>query len=208
MIDKLESGLNILGIKPSVRQLEQLNIYMRELELWNSRLNLVSFQDREQLVVRHVLDCLAGLDIIQGLNGRSIADIGSGAGLPGLLLAIFLEDSQFSLVERSGKKAGFLRTTAALLDLVGRVEILDTDLKNVDGKFDIVVLRAFREFGDFIVELKKITAVSGTIAAYKGRRAAIESDLEAAGIKPDKADIRKLKVPFLDEERHIVLISE
>ena len=106
MIDKLLEGLNGLGIKASEDRLTKLELYINELELWNSRLNLVSVDDREQLIVRHILDCLAGLNIINSLPGERLADIGSGAGLPGMLLAIFMEDRHFTLVERSRKKGG------------------------------------------------------------------------------------------------------
>jgi len=202
----LDAGLAELKIIPTQIQKERLDAYIKELQVWNRKLNLVSAKDEEELIVRHVLDCLSGLAVIRDLGGRSIADIGSGAGLPGMLLAIFLEDRTLSLVERSGRKAGFLRSISALLGLVDRVEIINSDLKEVDGEFDIVTLRAFREFGDFIKPLRKITAPGGKIAAFKGRRASIEADLKAGGIAIADAGIISLKVPFLEEERNLLII--
>ena len=207
MIDKLLEGLNGLGIKASEDRLTKLELYINELELWNSRLNLVSVDDREQLIVRHILDCLAGLNIINSLPGERLADIGSGAGLPGMLLAIFMEDRHFTLVERSGKKAGFLRSSAALLGLVGRVNVIDADLKDVKDRFNIVCLRAFRDFGDFYPGLKAVTEENGTIAAYKGRKSTITSDLDAAGVDLQDVRVEQLKVPFLEEERHLMLVK-
>ena len=206
-MNKLDAGLQKLGVEPSDRQMQMLSTYINELEVWNSRLNLVSVKDHEELIVRHILDCLAGLDVIKTLKGKTVADIGSGAGLPGFLMAIFLEDREFTLVERSGKKAGFLRSTSALLKLVDRVTVVDTDLKNVSEKFDIVVLRAFREFGDFYSRLKAITSDGGYIAAYKGRMNLIEMDLSDAGLLLEDVEIKRIEVPFLDEERHMLLIS-
>ena len=203
----LEQGLSQLRIYPSELQRKRLDTYITELKMWNSKLNLVSFRDEQELIVRHILDCLAGLDAIRELGGSSIADIGTGAGLPGILLAIFLEDKTVSLVERSGKKVGFLRSTSALLGLMDRVEVIESDLKQVDGQFDIVTLRAFREFGDFIDQLRRITAPGGKIAALKGRSENINVDLTAAGIDPLDAKIIKLKVPFLDEERNLLVIK-
>ncbi|MBI9107625.1 MAG: 16S rRNA (guanine(527)-N(7))-methyltransferase RsmG [Spirochaetales bacterium] len=203
----LEAGLAELKIVPTDIQRERLNAYIEELLVWNSKLNLVSASDREELIVRHILDCLSGLEIIRNMGGSSIADIGTGAGLPGMLLAIFLEKRTVSLVERSGRKAGFLRSTSALLGLVDRVEVLDVDLKQVDGVFDIVTLRAFRDLGDFISPLRKITAPGGRIAAYKGRMEVIEKDLKAACIKMSDAEIIGLKVPFLEEERNLLIIN-
>lgn len=203
----LEQGLDRLGVEPTENQLKKLNAYIDELKVWNSKLNLVSFRNDDELIIRHILDCLAGVEIIRKLGGTSIADVGTGAGLPGILLAIFLEDKTVSLVERSGRKAGFLRSTSALLGLVDRVEVLDVDLKQVDGEFDIVTLRAFREFADFISPLRGITAPGGKIAAFKGRMDMIREDLKAAGIKEDDVEIIGLKVPFLGEERNLVIIE-
>ncbi|HAK46563.1 MAG TPA: 16S rRNA (guanine(527)-N(7))-methyltransferase RsmG [Spirochaeta sp.] len=207
IMNKLIDGLSLLGIEADAGHLAKLETYIQELELWNSKLNLVSIEDYEQLIVRHVLDCLAGLKPLQQLEGARVADIGSGAGLPGLLLAIFMENSHFTLVERSGKKAGFLRSTAALLGMVDRVEVADTDLKNVKSEFDIVTLRAFRDFGDFYTSLKAVTAQSGSIAAYKARKSSINSDLKAVGIDPEAVGIVPLKVPYLEEERNLLLIK-
>ena len=203
----LDEGLARLGIEASSRQREMIDAYIDELLIWNSKLNLVSVRSREELVVRHILDCLAGLEIVRDLGGRSIADIGSGAGLPGMLLAIFLEDRMVTLVERSGKKAGFLRSTSALLGLVDRVSVIDRDLKAVDAVFDVVTLRAFREFGDFIGQIRRITSPGGSIAAFKGRHSSVTSDLAAAGLKDADAGIIPISVPFLDEERNMMVLK-
>lgn len=206
-MDKLIEGLSILNIEASGRKLEKLETYMNELELWNSRLNLVSVKGSEEIIVRHILDCLAGLKIIEQFDGKSIADIGSGAGLPGLLLAIFLEDRTVALIERSGKKAGFLRSTTAILGMVDRVDIIEEDLKSVKGRFDIITLRAFREFGDFYKSMKAITAENGCIAAYKGRMNSILSDLKAVKLDAEKVETIELEVPFLEEDRHLLVIN-
>jgi len=207
MSELIEEGLEQLGIPCSGSQMDKLNLYISELEMWNSRLNLVSSGDRQELEIRHILDCLAGLKMIEVLPGEKVADVGSGAGLPGLLLAVFMLDRRFTLIERSGKKAGFLRTSSALLGLADRVSVADSDLNNISGKFDIVTLRAFREFGDFFGSLKKITAESGSIAAYKARRETIAHDIKSAKLREDEYSVYPLKVPFLAEPRHLVVIS-
>ncbi len=207
MIELLENGLAEIGIEPSERQIQQLESYISELELWNTRLNLVSFENREQLIIRHILDCLAALPFfLNSKNSKTIADIGSGAGLPGLLLAIFLEEHEITLVERSGKKAGFLRSVSAILGLSGRVTVIDRDLGEVRDCFDIVTCRAFRDFAEFAVELRRIVAESGFLVAYKGRLESIMEDLSAAGIETDKAVIKQIRVPFLNEERHLLVM--
>ncbi len=207
-MDKLDKGLLELEINPADLQYSRLKAYISELETWNTRLNLVSYRNTEELVVRHILDCLAGLSIIRELKGVSVADVGSGAGLPGLLLAIFLEDREFSLLERSGKKAGFLRAASALLGLVDRVKVVEKDLRNFKGSFDIVTMRAFREFGEFIMPLRMITSDTGTIAAYKGRLDSINGDLKNAKLELESVVIKNIAVPFLDEERNMVLVPQ
>ena len=205
-MSKLEQGIAALGLDCSDRKFSLLETYIGELELWNSRLNLVSVENTEQLIVRHILDSLSAVKLISALEGDTVADIGSGAGLPGFPLAIFLEDRHFTLIERSGKKTGFLRSTAALLGLVDRIGVMNSDVKTVKQQFDIVTLRAFREFGDFYGSLKAVTVDGGVIAAYKGRMDSIEFDLRAANIPEDKVEVARLEVPFLEEERHLLLV--
>ena len=207
-MNKLEAGLSELGIDAAPEQLRRLSVYISELELWNRKLNLVSFREHDELLVRHILDSLSALSIIRELGGVTLADVGSGAGLPGMLLAIFMEDHEFTLIERSGKKAGFLKTAAALLGIADRVEILDRDIREVGRQFDIVTLRAFREFGDFYKSLTAVTKPGGTIAAYKGKAASIERDLLTAGLDKNRVQIRPLNVPYLDEQRNLVLIEK
>ncbi|MDC7228375.1 MAG: 16S rRNA (guanine(527)-N(7))-methyltransferase RsmG [Spirochaetales bacterium] len=206
MMNKLNEGIKQLGLEVSDEESGKLEIYINELLIWNAKLNLVSARDGDQLIVRHILDCLAGLEYIRSLEGEHVGDLGSGAGLPGMIMAIFMKDRRFTLVERSGKKAGFLRSTAALLGLVDRLQVADTDLRNIKTEFDIVTLRAFRDFGDFYGEIKKVTSRNGCIAAYKGRVASIRYDLDSAKLSSDAAEIRPLRVPFLDEERHMLII--
>ena len=207
-MNKLLSGLETLEIEISQRQERMLNSYIKELEIWNKKLNLVSFRDYDELIIRHILDSLSALPEIKTLEGTSIADAGSGAGLPGMLLAIFLEDRSFTLIERSGKKAGFLKSTSALLGLVDRIEVFDHDLVELKESFDIVTLRAFREFGDYLPALKAITRAGGTIAAYKGKLSSINDDLGKAGLSVNDVKIAELEVPFLSEQRHLLLYKK
>ena len=202
-----EEGLTRLEIVATAEQLKKIETYINELILWNKKLNLISSTMHDEIIIRHILDSLSGLKAIGSLPGTSIADVGSGAGLPGILLAIFLENKNVSLIERSGKKAGFLRSTAAVLGLRDRVEIIERDLREVDMKYDTVVFRAFRQFADFLPMLRRITAERGRIAAYKGRIEIVKNELKAAGIAESGAEIVRLEVPFLDEQRNLVVLS-
>ncbi|MDR0387790.1 MAG: 16S rRNA (guanine(527)-N(7))-methyltransferase RsmG [Treponema sp.] len=189
-----------------------LERYMAEIEFFNPAYGLVSVKNRRDLVIRHILDSLAALGCLPE-GDRAIADVGSGAGLPGIPLAICLPGSRFTLIERMGRRAGFLRNTAAVLGLSVEVEEREME-KAAPGRFDLLVFRAFRPLEPPVLKgLLRLLAEGGTLAAWKGRRAALEEELgklEAAGFLHSgefRRQILPVKVPFLEEERHLVLIS-
>ncbi len=111
----LKEGLAKLGIEESGgRILPLLERYIEEIELFNPAYGLVKVKDRRELIVKHILDSLAPIKIIRDLSKNSIslkiADVGSGAGLPGIPLAVCLPNAAFTLIERMGRRAGFLET--------------------------------------------------------------------------------------------------
>jgi len=224
----LEEGLLKLGIDNADKVIPLLSKYIEEIELFNPAYGLVKVKDRRELVVKHILDSLAPIHIIRNLlektarKTRAVADIGSGAGLPGIPLAICLPDTGFTLVERMGRRAGFLRNVAAVLGLPNvRVEEADMEelaLKSSpEGCFDLIVFRALKPLDPVILkELSRLIASGGIIAAYKGRREAIEEEMErlfraegkgtAPSLEVFPWELLPLDVPFLDEERHLLLI--
>jgi 16S rRNA (guanine527-N7)-methyltransferase len=202
-----------------------LEQYIAEIELFNPAYGLVSVKNRRELVVRHILDSLAALGALPGGDrARRIADVGSGAGLPGIPLAITLPQAHFTLIERTGRRAGFLRTAAAALALPN-LAVEETEMeKAAPGRFDLAVFRAFRPLEPPILKgLLRLLAEGGVLAAWKGRRSTLEEELgklEAAGLLSSRAapaspsatrglswEILPVKTPFLEEERHLVLIS-
>jgi 16S rRNA (guanine527-N7)-methyltransferase len=222
----LAEGLRRLRIECPPARLEALERYRLELERWNRRYGFVKASGND-LVVRHFLDSLAGLPVLVRLPARrTVLDVGSGAGLPGLPLALFLEDSQVALLERSARKAAFLANVAALLGL-GNVRVLELELRGLKERFDLVTFRAWSPLGRELAGLRRVLAPAGVIAAYKGRRERIDRELKEAGIgeagqrpasgwpsgqaspagfAPLEAAVVPLEVPFLDEERHLVLL--
>src|SRR4030042_1470697 len=198
--------------RPPAR-LQALERYRLELELWNRRYGFVKASGN-QLVVRHFLDSLAGLPVLARLSPRrTVLDVGSGAGFPGLPLALFLEDSRFTLLERSARKAAFLGNVVALLGLTN-VRVLEMQLRGLEERFELVTFRAGRPLDRELPALRRVLAPGGVIAAYKGRRERIEAELRAAGVSageagrsPLEAAVVPLRVPFLEgEERHLVLV--
>jgi 16S rRNA (guanine527-N7)-methyltransferase len=202
--------------------IDRLTCYIHEIERFNSAYGLVKVRDRNELVIRHILDSLAPLGHIAALLETAdpksasdlppvLADIGSGAGLPGIPLAICLPGVKLSLIERMGRRANFLRNTLAVLGL-SSVTVEETEAERAaPGRFNAVVFRAFhpleRTLLDTLFRLLALgcgdSAKAGVIAAYKGRREKILAELEAVSCT---AEIIPLSVPFLDEERHLVLI--
>jgi 16S rRNA (guanine527-N7)-methyltransferase len=192
--------------------LSQLNKYIEEIELFNSAYGLVGTADRRELVVKHILDSLAPLGALRRLLCDApapprIADVGSGAGLPGIPLAIALPDCSFTLIERMGRRAGFLRNCLALLGL-SNTEVEEREMKKAaPGRFTLIVFRAFRPLEPAIVQgLFRLLAEGGILAAYKGRQDKVAEEMEAIRDLVPAWEAHPLTVPFLEEERHLVII--
>jgi len=223
----ISQGLNLLcqhdqGIEAIIApRLESivslLSAYVREIETFNPTLSLVGTDDRQELVTRHILDSLSPLGIIAGrlaVEGPipvQIADVGSGAGLPGIPLAIALPDVQFTLIERKGRRADFLRKTLEELGLPN-VSVEEQEMEKVKpGRFALVTFRAFRPLDPRIYKkLSKLCTSGGVLAAYKGRRAKTETEIatleQAVPPLAGRWEILPCPVPTLDEERHLVLV--
>jgi 16S rRNA (guanine527-N7)-methyltransferase len=207
----LAEGLRLLGINPAA--LDLLAKYIGEIERFNPAYGLVKVRDRRELIVKHILDSLTPLGTLSRIieGGAAVADVGSGAGLPGIPLAIGLPEARFTLIERMGRRAGFLRNCLAALSL-SNVTVEEGEMeKSAPGRFGLVVFRAFRPLEAPVLKgLARLLLPGGVIAAYKGRREAIEKELKAAEAAvpefPFSREIIPLRVPFLDEERHLALI--
>jgi 16S rRNA (guanine527-N7)-methyltransferase len=203
----LENGLAQMGLAPDSEKVALLERYIKELELWNPRYGLVNAEG-DDLIIRHILDSLAGVKTMQGLAPSVVADIGSGAGLPGIPLAIMLPNIRFHLVERSGKRTGFLRNIILTLGLVN-VSVIEETMEKLTDRYEVVTFRGFSPFQNYLMKhLRKILCEDkGTILAYKGRRELIEEELDS--LDEDtlrETSIINVDVPFLDEERHLVIM--
>jgi 16S rRNA (guanine527-N7)-methyltransferase len=190
--------------------LRLLEKYTAEIELFNPAYGLVGAKDRRELTIKHVLDSLSPLGVIlrRAASIREIADAGSGAGLPGIPLAIALPDSSFTLIERMGRRCGFLRNTVAVLGL-SNVVVAEGEIERQDpGAFDIISFRAFRPLEPAILRaLFALLKKDGILAAYKGRRNAIDAEMENAAKHAGPWEAIPCPVPFLDEERHLLIIK-
>ena len=221
---KLVQGLQKLNFpQEQIDRLAPLmEAYIKELVLFNSAYNLVNTSDHDEIVVRHILDSLSAwqhiaalADARQSAGGQpiTIADIGSGGGLPGIPLAAALPQYNFVLIERMSKRCAFLQNAAAILGLKN-VVVQNWELeKTPAASIDIATFRAFRPLDKKM--LKSLLAVlkdGGVLAAYKARR---EKILEEMGAFDCEYQIVALDVPFLtdtnggdDRERNLVVISK
>jgi 16S rRNA (guanine527-N7)-methyltransferase len=223
--DTLNEGSTKLGLFSS-RTAALLLKYIEEIELFNPAYGLVKVKDRGELIVKHILDSLAPAEIIRGLLDRhdhkpSVADVGSGAGLPGIPLAVCMPDTEFTLIERMGRRAGFLRNTLALLGLPN-VRVEEAEMEQVaagqGSHFDIIVFRAYRPLDSAILKnLFRLLRPDGILAAYKGRRESVEQEMENLRAQYQVAlswELYPVEVPFLDEKtspgspRHILVIRQ
>jgi 16S rRNA (guanine527-N7)-methyltransferase len=221
MDQTLEAGLSELGKSdPDIARLlgrgkipELLEKYINEIEFFNPAYGLAAVKDRKELVIKHILDSLAPLGIIFRLLSPfpaplKIADAGSGAGLPGIPLSIFLPEVSFTLIERMGRRAGFLRNCLAVLEL-SNAAVEETEMeKAAPWQYHIVTFRAFRPLEPPILRgLFRLCAGGGLLAAYKGRRDKIETEMAAAGKAAGPWEVLPCPVPFLEEERHLLMIK-
>ena len=219
-MDILKEGLIQCGIqKERVEEVSaKIETYIKEIILFNSAYNLTNTSDHDELVIRHILDSLAAYKPLSSLAHKlskdnplfTIADIGSGGGLPGIPLSIVFPEYNFSLVERMSKRCAFLENCAAILGLKN-VKVYNLEAEKVDEEaFDIVVFRAFRPLDvDMTKTLLRLTKTGGYLAAYKAKLENIKAEME--GIKNLAKDysIVELKVPFLtDSERNLVLVNK
>ncbi len=196
---RLKSGLRQLGLAQA--ELEpRLIAYLDELERWNAAYNLTAVRDRDEMVTRHLLDSLIVLPHVRG----RVLDVGSGAGLPGIPLALANPDLRVTLLDSNGKKARFMRQAKRVLKL-SNVEIVQSRVENYQPAqtFDGVISRAFASLSDFFSACARLVSLEGTLLAMKGRI----DPAEMSEIPPDVRliETKKLQVPGLDEERHLVI---
>jgi 16S rRNA (guanine527-N7)-methyltransferase len=198
--------LGVFGVDDDSPLYRQLPLYLAELQSWNRKMNLTG-PDRGDFRERHVNDCLAAYPVIRSLKPETVADVGTGAGLPGLLLAMVMPESNVLLIEKSPKKCGFLRHVVSVCGM-GNVRIYNGRVGELSEKVDLVTFRAVSPLDpEFVGELKGLCGPATRVVAYKGRREKINSELESIKGLIGKIEILPLTVPGLSEERHLVLFS-
>jgi 16S rRNA (guanine527-N7)-methyltransferase len=207
--DLLGKGLEALGLPPAGPLADGLGRYISEIERLNPSLGLVGASG-DELVVKHILDSLAPLRVLRALiEGRAeprIADLGTGAGLPGIPLALAMPEARVALIDRMTRRTDFLRAMIDFLPL-DNAEVIEAQVEHARGEYDLVTFRAFRPFERKL--FKRVFALcgaGGAVVAYKGKAARANAELaEIAGLY-SSAEIVPVAVPFLEDERCLVVM--
>ncbi|MDF1628472.1 MAG: 16S rRNA (guanine(527)-N(7))-methyltransferase RsmG [Alcanivoracaceae bacterium] len=196
----LADGIAALGIDLSPLQQQQLLDYVGLLSKWNKAYNLTAVRDPVDMVVRHLLDSLSVLAYVQATE---IIDVGTGAGIPGIPLAIALPSLKVTLLDSNGKKTRFARQAALELGLAN-VEVVQARAEQYRNASPQVISRAFASLPDMLDVAGHLLAPGGRMLAMK----AALSDVEMAGVQaPWQAERIILKVPGLDERRQLMILT-
>jgi 16S rRNA (guanine527-N7)-methyltransferase len=198
--DTLYTGLKDLGITVNEQQIDQLLAFIQLLNKWNKAYNLTAIRRLEDMVALHLLDSLAILPYVQG---QSLIDIGTGAGLPGIPLAICLPDVQFTLLDSNAKKTRFVQQAILELKLSNaRIQHSRVEDYQPEQRFDTVTTRAFASLPVVIDLTRHLLAKEGIVLAMTGQP--LTEEIAQLG---NNATLVPLHVPGVDAERHVVRIQ-
>jgi len=198
----LDAGLEGLGLEADTGQRERLLAYVRLLHRWNRAYNLTAVREPLEMVPRHLLDSLS---VCPYLYGKRVLDAGTGAGLPGIPLALVAPERKFHLLDSSGKKVRFVRQAVLELGLAN-VSVIQGRMESYlpGEKFATIVSRAVASPTDLARATRDLIAHPGRLLIMSGKRP--ETGPDAFEPRPDTIVVHPLKVPFLDGERHLLEI--
>jgi 16S rRNA (guanine527-N7)-methyltransferase len=196
--EKIERGLVALSLESHLEVADKLEQYLALITKWNKVTNLTSIDNPEQMVLVHLLDSLS---IQPYLSGPRILDVGSGAGLPGIPLALINEDKDFILLDSNGKKTRFMLQVTIELG-IKNIEVVQSRAQDFQGEFDQVLCRAFTGTDHFVKACSHLLAPGGSLLAMKG-----PAESEVTPLPGFKQSIHQLNVPDLPSERYLIEIG-
>jgi 16S rRNA (guanine527-N7)-methyltransferase len=201
---RLGAAADALGLQLSDSQFEQLLGYLELIAKWNKVYNLTAVRDPEEMLVQHLFDSLAVVGPLRRQTagaGVRLLDVGSGAGLPGVVIAVCCPEIQVECVDTVGKKAAFVQQAAAQLKVPNLKGVHDR-VENVKGPYDVICSRAFASLQDFVSWSGGALAEQGVWLAMKGKHPAAE--IEELPPAAEVFHVEQLSVPELAAERCIV----
>lgn len=202
LAEQLSRGVAALALTLDAAIQQKLLDYVALLHKWNKVYSLTAVREPERMISLHLLDCLA---VLPHIRGPRVLDVGSGGGMPGIVLAIVRPDWSITLIDSNSKKTSFLQQAAISLGLsnvtvvTGRVEQYQPA-----ARFDLITSRAFSDLGEFVSLSHHLLATDGCYAALKGLYPQAEVAQIPAGFVV--TEVVPLQVPGLDAERHLVTI--
>lgn len=217
----LMRGLNVLKLKDCAEKLSSLLLkYVNEIQLFNLKFNLIKAENIEEIIISHILDSLSSWKFFDSAvselsccsSSVKIADIGSGAGLPGIPLASLFSvkksGAQFTLIERMSRRCAMLENVCAMLNLQNTA-VLNTELEKLpDAGYAIITCRAFKPLDlNLVHNFQKCLKRNGKIFLYKGKLNKISGETEIIKEANLDFEIIPLEVPFLHRERNLVIIK-
>lgn len=199
----LDEGLSALGLDLPASARSTLLAYREELEKWNAAYNLTAVREPAAMVTRHLLDSLAVLPYV---GAGPLLDVGAGAGLPGLVLAIARPELAVTSLDSNGKKTRFMRHAVRALGLAN-AEVAEARVEAYvpAAPFPVVVSRAFASLADFVTGTRHLLAPGGQWVAMKGKLEPAELSALPTGCRIEAT--HRLRVPGLAEHRHAVILS-
>ena len=202
--DQLKRGLIALGLTLERDIQQRLLDYIVLIEKWNRVYNLTAIREPEKMVSHHLLDSLA---VVPHLHAKRLLDVGSGAGLPGIPLALAKPDTHVTLLDSNHKKAAFLNQAVIELKLKN-IEVCSERVESwqTQNRFDVIISRAFSDMGEFVRLTRHLLAPGGMFAAMKGLHPYEEIDKLPPGCKVQQ--VLSLAIPGLEGARHLVLIGQ
>jgi 16S rRNA (guanine527-N7)-methyltransferase len=202
--DRFHEGLARLNIGFFPQQVERSLAYVDLLQKWNRAYNLTAVREGGQMLTQHILDSLS---ILPYLWGSRLLDVGAGAGLPGIPLAIGRPDMSVTLLDSNGKKTRFMQQ--AVLELaLDNVEVVKSRLEEYRPArpFDTVTSRAFSSLATFVQMSAPLCGPEGRLLAMKGKNP--EQELQGIDLKGFVPTVQRLHVPGLNAERHLICLSK
>lgn len=200
---ELKAGLLALSIHASSNQIEQLLQYLQLLEKWNTTFNLSGITDVSEMVSAHLLDSLS---LSPHLLGENFVDVGSGAGLPGVPLAILHPEKNFILIDSNGKKTRFLFQVKLALNL-DNITIENCRIEHYQSpqQIDMVMCRAFSSLEDTVSKTQQLLKKGSKLLAMKGRFP--EQEINQLPVDFEVISIAKLGIPGSNSQRHVIEIG-
>lgn len=200
----LAEGIKALGLTMNALAQSQLIEYVALLAKWNKAYNLTAVRDPREMLSRHLLDSLS---IAPWVNGQRIADVGSGAGFPGIPLALYFPHKQFVLLDSVGKKTRFLKHVIQALPL-SNVEVVQQRVETYQPAacFDNIVARAFSQMANVIQMSHHLCCPGGCFLLMKGVYP--EEEIQSLPTQYQLVGAKPLSIPGLQAERHLVIVKE